>query len=130
MVIEDRPREYLERRVRAGLLEQNTVDLLRALDVGERLDREGLVHDGIYLRREGRTQHIEIAELTGRHVTIYGQQEVVKDLIAALLDRGGKLRFEVSDVSVGISLAMTMCFLLACLAIVGWMFRTGYRLKN
>jgi p-hydroxybenzoate 3-monooxygenase len=53
VIIEDRPREYLERRVRAGLLEQNTVDLLRQLDVGERLDREGLVHDGIYLRREG-----------------------------------------------------------------------------
>ena len=100
MIIEDRPRDYLERRVRAGLLEQNTVDLLRALDVGERLDREGLVHDGIYLRREGRTQHIEIANLTGRHVTIYGQQEVVKDLIAALLDRSGELHIEVSDVSV------------------------------
>jgi p-hydroxybenzoate 3-monooxygenase len=100
VIIEDRPRDYLERRVRAGLLEQNTVDLLRQLDVGERLDREGLVHDGIYLRREGRTQHIEIAKLTGRHVTIYGQQEVVKDLIAARLQRGGELHFEVSDVSV------------------------------
>jgi p-hydroxybenzoate 3-monooxygenase len=100
VIIEDRPRDYLERRVRAGLLEQNTVDLLRELDVGDRLDREGLVHDGIYLRREGRTQHIEIAKLTGRHVTIYGQQEVVKDLIAARLQRGGELHFEVSDVSV------------------------------
>jgi p-hydroxybenzoate 3-monooxygenase len=98
VIVEDRARAYLERRVRAGLLEQNTVDLLRDLDVGERLDREGLVHDGIYLRREGRTQRIEIATLTGRHVTIYGQQEVVKDLIAALLDRGGTLHFEVSDV--------------------------------
>ena len=98
MIIESRARDYLERRVRAGLLEQNTVDLLRDLDVGDRLDREGLVHDGIYLRREGRTQHIEIAKLTGRHVTIYGQQEVVKDLIAARMQRGGELQFEVSDV--------------------------------
>ncbi|HEY1509780.1 MAG TPA: 4-hydroxybenzoate 3-monooxygenase [Solirubrobacteraceae bacterium] len=100
VILEARPRDYLERRVRAGLLEQNTVDLLRDLDVGARLDREGLIHDGIYLRRAGRTQHIEIAKLTGRHVTIYGQQEVVKDLIAALLARDGELHFEVSDVAV------------------------------
>ncbi len=100
VVLESRSRDYVERRVRAGLLEQNTVDLLHALGVGERLAREGLQHDGIYLRREGRTQHIEIAKLTGRHVTIYGQQEVVKDLIAAWLGCGGELRFEVADVAV------------------------------
>jgi p-hydroxybenzoate 3-monooxygenase len=100
VILEARPRDYLERRVRAGLLEQNTVDLLHDLDVGARLDREGLIHDGIYLRRAGRTQHIEIAKLTGRHVTIYGQQEVVKDLIEALLQRGGELHFEISDVAV------------------------------
>jgi p-hydroxybenzoate 3-monooxygenase len=100
VILEARARDYLERRVRAGLLEQNTVDLLHDLDVGARLDREGLIHDGIYLRRAGRTQHIEIAKLTGRHVTIYGQQEVVKDLIAALLERGGELYFEISDVAV------------------------------
>jgi p-hydroxybenzoate 3-monooxygenase len=100
VILEARPRDYLERRVRAGLLEQNTVDLLRDLDVSARLDREGLIHDGIYLRRAGRTQHIEIAKLTGRHVTIYGQQEVVKDLIAELLQRGGELHFEISDVAV------------------------------
>src|SRR3954454_23943169 len=100
VVLEARDREYVQQRVRAGLLEQNTVDLLRELDVGERLDREGLVHDGIYLRREGRTQHIEITTPTARHVTIYEQQEVVKALIAALLHRGGELHFEVSDVKV------------------------------
>src|SRR5205085_6202821 len=93
-----RNRGYIERRVRAGLLEQNTVDLMHELGVGDRLRREGLQHDGIYLRRQGETQHIPITELTGRHVTIYGQQEVVKDMLAALLDRGGEAQFEVSDV--------------------------------
>jgi p-hydroxybenzoate 3-monooxygenase len=100
LVLEDRDREYIERRVRAGLLEQNTVDLMHDLGVGERLAREGLEHDGIYLRRQGRTQHLAITELTGRHVTIYAQQEVVKDLLAALLERAGTVRFEVSDVAV------------------------------
>ncbi len=98
VILENRDREYVERRVRAGLLEQNTVDLMHDLGVGERLAREGLRHDGIYLRRQGNTQHIEIAELTGRHVTIYGQQEVVKDLIAAFGQRGGDLRFEIEGV--------------------------------
>jgi p-hydroxybenzoate 3-monooxygenase len=98
ILLEARDRDYVERRVRAGLLEQNTVDLMHDLGVGERLAREGLQHDGIYLRRQGNTQRIRIAELTGRHVTIYGQQEVVKDLIAAWLERGGELHFEVSDV--------------------------------
>jgi p-hydroxybenzoate 3-monooxygenase len=98
-ILEARTREYVERRVRAGLLEQNTVDLLHRLGVGGRLAREGLQHDGIYLRRGGRTQHIEIARLTGRHITIYGQQEVVKDAIAALLERGVEIRFEVTDVA-------------------------------
>ena len=99
VVLERRGRAYLERRVRAGLLEQNTTDLLRQLGLGERLAREGLTHHGIHLRWEGRTVDIDIAELTGREVTIYGQQEVVKDLIAGWLDRGGQLRFEVSDVA-------------------------------
>jgi p-hydroxybenzoate 3-monooxygenase len=100
VILEDRDREYLEHRVRAGLLEQNTVDLMHELDVGERLAREGLEHDGIYLRRQGKTQHVPITELTGRHVTIYAQQEVVKDMTGALLDRGGAVKFEVSDVAV------------------------------
>ena len=98
VVLESRSRDYVENRVRAGLLEQNTVELLRELDVGERLDREGLVHHGIYLRRDGQTRHIPITELTGRNVTIYGQQEIVKDLIEARTERGGALHFEVADV--------------------------------
>jgi p-hydroxybenzoate 3-monooxygenase len=100
VVIETRDRSYVEQRVRAGLLEQNTVDLLRDLGVADRLDREGLTHRGIYLRRQGKIQHIPMAELTGRHLTIYAQQEVVKDLINARLAAGGALLFEVGDVSV------------------------------
>ncbi len=100
VVLESRDRDYIERRVRAGLLEHNTVDLMHELDVGDRLDREGLRHDGIYLRRQGCTQHIPITELTGRHVTIYAQQEVVKDMLAALLERDGHIDFEVSDLAI------------------------------
>jgi p-hydroxybenzoate 3-monooxygenase len=100
VVLEMRSREYVEHRVRAGLLEQNTVDVLRDLGVGERLDREGLEHTGVYLRRRGRQHHVDMSKLTGRHITIYGQQEVVKDLIAARLERGGALHFEVADVAV------------------------------
>jgi p-hydroxybenzoate 3-monooxygenase len=98
VVLEARTREYVEKRIRAGLLEQNTVDILRDLDVAERLDREGLEHSGVYLRHHGHNHHVDMTALTGRHITIYGQQEVVKDLIAALLERGGDVRFEVSDV--------------------------------
>jgi p-hydroxybenzoate 3-monooxygenase len=100
VVLESRSREHVQQRVRAGLLEQNTVELLRALGVGERLAREGLEHNGIYLRHLGRTQYIDMRALTGRTITIYGQQEVVKDLIATRLERGGELRFEVADVAV------------------------------
>ena len=76
VVLECHPRAHVESRVRAGLLEQNTVDLLTELGVADRLHGEGLVHDGIYLRRPGATHRIDIAGLTGRRITIYGQQEV------------------------------------------------------
>jgi len=99
VVLEARSREYVEQRVRAGVLEQNTVDLLDALGVGERMHREGLVHEGIELRFGGRGHRIDMAALTGgRAITVYGQQEVVKDLIAA----GGDIRFEVDDVRVDV----------------------------
>ena len=88
VILEDRSREHVERRARAGLLEQNTVDLFRDLGASERLDREALEHNGINLRVHGETTYIAITELTGRHVTIYGQHEVLKDLIACALDRG------------------------------------------
>jgi p-hydroxybenzoate 3-monooxygenase len=100
VVLEARDRAYVQARVRAGLLEQNTVDLLHQLGVGERLEREGFRHKGFYLRRRGRTEHLDLSALTGRHTTIYGQQEVVKDLIAALLQRGGRLLFDAHEVTV------------------------------
>src|SRR6202012_5375281 len=94
VVLETRDRAYVEKRVRAGLLEQNTVDLMRELDVSERLDEEGLEHSGIYLRYHGENHYVPMAELTGRHITIYGQQEVVKDLTNALFERDVPLHFE------------------------------------
>src|SRR4051812_39636536 len=100
VVVEARSRSYVERRVRAGLLEPNTVELFERLGVAQRLAREGLVHDGIRLRRPGATMHVPMSELTGRHLTVYGQQEVVKDLIAAWLERGGELRFDTAAVAV------------------------------
>jgi p-hydroxybenzoate 3-monooxygenase len=101
VVLEDRSRAYVEHRVRAGVLEQGTVDLLSEIGVGERLEREGLAHDGIELQFQGRRHRIDFAALTGgRRITVYGQQEVVKDLITARLATGRPLLFEVSDVSV------------------------------
>ena len=99
MVLEAKPREYVEKRVRAGLLEQNTVDLMHRLGVGDRLAREGLHHTGVYVRRPGATKHIDIERLTGRFLTIYGQQEVMKDLYAAAAERGIDVRFEIGDVA-------------------------------
>jgi p-hydroxybenzoate 3-monooxygenase len=100
VVLERRDREYVEGRVRAGLLEQNTVDLMRRLDVADRLDEAGLPHDGVYLRWQGQTLHVPMTELTGRTITIYGQQQVVRDLIDACAERGVEVRFEVDDVAV------------------------------
>jgi p-hydroxybenzoate 3-monooxygenase len=100
VVLETRSREYFEKRVRAGLLEQNTVDLLHRVGVGDRLDREGLDHTGVYLRFNERAFHVDMLRLTGRKITIYGQQEVVKDEVAALLERGVPVHFEVEDVAV------------------------------
>jgi p-hydroxybenzoate 3-monooxygenase len=97
VVLESRSRSYVEKRVRAGVLEQPTVELLRQAGVAERLDREGLVHHGISLRFDGADHRIAFDELVGRSITVYGQQEVVKDLIAA---NPGPLEFEVSDVAV------------------------------
>jgi p-hydroxybenzoate 3-monooxygenase len=99
VVIEARSREYVEHRVRAGVLEQGTVDTLVASGAGERLLREGLVHHGIELRFGGQGHRIAFEKLVpGRAITVYGQQEVVKDLIAARLAAGGQVLFEVTDV--------------------------------
>ena len=99
VVLEARSREYVEHRVRAGVLEQGTVDLFRETGLAERLDREALIHHGIELRFDGRGHRIALSDLTGgRAIFIYGQQEVVKDLIAARLQVEGPLHFEVEDV--------------------------------
>jgi p-hydroxybenzoate 3-monooxygenase len=91
VVLEARTREYVEQRVRAGVLEQGTVDVLTDLGVADRLHREGMVHRGLELRFGGRAHRIALSDLAGgRAITVYGQQEVVKDLIAA----GGEIRFE------------------------------------
>ncbi len=100
VVLEARARAYVEQRVRAGVLEHGTAETLREAGVGDRLDAEGLVHAGTELRFDGRRHRIDFAELTGRTITVYGQQEIVKDLIAARLADGGDLQFEVSDVRV------------------------------
>jgi p-hydroxybenzoate 3-monooxygenase len=99
VVLEDRSREHVEQRIRAGVLEHGTVSLLVESGVGERLQREGMVHHGIELRFEGRGHRIPLTELTGKSITIYGQQEVVKDLIRARLDAGLPLLFEAAEVS-------------------------------
>ena len=101
VILEARSEQHVIERVRAGVLEQGTVDLMHAVGVGERLRREGLRHEGLYLAFRGRRHHINLAELTGgRAITVYGQNEIVKDLIAARTAAGAPLHFEASDVSV------------------------------
>ena len=100
VVLEARSRAYVEQRVRAGVLEQATVELLRESGLADRLDREALIHHGIELRFDGRGHRIALTDLTDRSIWIYGQQEVVKDMIAARLGSGGTIHFEVEDVEV------------------------------
>jgi p-hydroxybenzoate 3-monooxygenase len=101
VILEDRSREHVEARIRAGVLEHATVDLLERAGVAERLRREGIVHHGIHLQFDGERHHVPLSELTGgRSIVIYGQTEVVKDLVAARLEAGLPLRFEVSEVAV------------------------------
>ena len=101
VVLEDRSRDYVEARVRAGVLEQGTVELLDRAGVGERLHREGIVHHGIHLQFDGERHYVPLSELTGgRSIVVYGQTEVVKDLIAARLAAGLPLAFETSKVAV------------------------------
>jgi p-hydroxybenzoate 3-monooxygenase len=99
VIVEDRSREYVEHRVRAGVLEHGTVDLLTELGLAARLQREGLVHHGIEIRFGGRRYPIPLSELAGgRSITIYGQQELVKDLIAARLAMDLPIIFDAADV--------------------------------
>jgi p-hydroxybenzoate 3-monooxygenase len=102
IVLERRSREDLETTVRAGVLEHGTAELLKEVGVGERMQREGSVHHGIELRFGGRGHRIDFGDLTeGLSITIYGQQEVVKDLIRARLEADGKVLFEARAESVG-----------------------------
>lgn len=101
VVLESRDRSYVEHRQRAGILEQGTVDVLRAAGAGERMDREGLRHDGIELRFAGRRHRVDFPALTGgRSVMVYAQTEVCKDLIALQLAGGGPLLFEAEALAV------------------------------
>ena len=101
VVLELRGREEVETTVRAGVLEDGTAELLRETGVGERMDREGAVHEGVELRFGGRGHRIDFKDLTGRKIMIYGQQEVVKDLYAARLEAGGQILFSTAATSLG-----------------------------
>jgi p-hydroxybenzoate 3-monooxygenase len=102
IVVENRSRAYCEARQRAGLLEAGSVELLRAIGLGKRMDAEGLEHGGIYLQFAGERHHLDFRDLTGgRWVTIWAQTEIVKDLIRARLAAGARIEFEVSDTEVG-----------------------------
>jgi p-hydroxybenzoate 3-monooxygenase len=101
IVIENRSREYVESRLRAGVLEQGTVELLHDAGVGARLQREGLLHHGIELSFQGRRHRLNLHELTGgRAITVYGQTEIVKDLIQARLAADAPLFFGVEETSI------------------------------
>ncbi len=101
IVVENRSRAYCEARQRAGLLEAGSVELLRQVGLGDRMDAEGLEHGGIYLQFAGERHHLDFRDLTGgRWVTIWAQTEIVKDLIRARLAAGAAIEFEVSDTGV------------------------------
>ncbi len=101
IVLENRSREEVESTIRAGVLEQGTVDLMTEMGIDARMKREGFVHHGIELRFDGYGHRIDLTELTNGHaITVYPQHEVVKDCIAARLDQGGHIFFNVQDVRV------------------------------
>jgi p-hydroxybenzoate 3-monooxygenase len=100
VVLESRDRSYVEKRQRAGMLEQGTVDVLRDSGAAVRLDREALIHHGLELRFGGAGHRVPLTELTGRTVAVYAQTEIVKDLIEARLAAGGELRFEAEAMAV------------------------------
>lgn len=100
VIVEARSRKYVEGRIRAGVLEQGTVGLLEEADVAERLHREGLVHDGVEIGTDNRRFRIDFRELVGKTVTVYGQTELTKDLIAARLSGDGPIIWEAADVAI------------------------------
>ncbi len=100
VIVETRSREYVEARIRAGILEQSTVDLLREAGLADRLDREGDEHRGIYLQWPEERHHLDFVDLVGRSVTVYGQTEVTKDLGKARAAAGQQIYYEVTDTAV------------------------------
>jgi p-hydroxybenzoate 3-monooxygenase len=100
IILEARSREYVENRIRAGVLEYGTEQLLNESGVGERMRREGMLHRGVVMRFAGADHRIELAALTGKHMMVYSQHKVVQDLIAARLAAGGQIVFEADEVSV------------------------------
>src|SRR5262245_52727646 len=100
VVVERQSRDHIERRIRAGVLEQGTVDLLEEIGLAERMLRQRLVHQGLELLFDGAGHRIALTDLTGRELTIYAQHELVKDLVAARLDTGRPLHFESPAVAV------------------------------
>lgn len=100
VILERQSREHVEGRIRAGVLEQGTVELLRQAGVHERMEREGIVHEGFSLAFNGRLSRINMHGLTGSSVMVYGQTEVTKDLIAARLSAGGIIEYEAPAVAV------------------------------
>jgi p-hydroxybenzoate 3-monooxygenase len=98
VIVEARSRDYVEARVRAGVLEHDVAALFEQAGVGERIRREGLVHTGVELQSVGERHRIAFDELTGKTIVVYGQTEIVKDLIVARLDTGAPLHFEVEGV--------------------------------
>jgi p-hydroxybenzoate 3-monooxygenase len=101
VVVDDRSREHIVARARAGVLEHGSAELLRAAGLGARMDREGIVHGGIHLQYDGVREHVDFRDLTGgRTVTVYAQTEVVRDLVAARTAAGARLEFEVRDTEV------------------------------
>jgi p-hydroxybenzoate 3-monooxygenase len=101
VVLERHSRDDIEAIIKAGVLEQGTVDLMNAIGAGERMMKEGFRHEGIVLRFDGRDQRIDFPSLTeGKSVMIYAQHDVIKDLVKVRLDSGGDIRFESKDVSV------------------------------
>ena len=99
VVLERQSRDYVLSRIRAGVLERGTVELLQQAGVGERVQREGLVHDGVMLQFDSRLHRIDFRELVGASVTVYGQTEVTRDLMNARDASGGLTVYEAQDVT-------------------------------
>jgi p-hydroxybenzoate 3-monooxygenase len=100
IIVEKRSRDYIEARIRAGVMEHWAAELTDAVGLGARMRREGLVHDGIGISFAGKRRRIDLKGLTGKSIIVYGQQEWVKDFVAARLDAGLPIHFEAGDVSI------------------------------